>query len=450
MLQSAVEFAREHGWQALALAGAAAFAAVALWHWFRLRQHATEMRTAIDHMSQGLCVWSPTARLIFCNRRYIEMYSMAPHLTRRGSPLRDLLDHRISIGTFSGSRDQYIADLLSGIKNGRIVTNVREHQGRHMVIVNHPMPDGSWVATHADITERRLADQQRAAAQEQDARRAAVETALASFRERVESVLKIVSDSAGAMKGTAASLLGSSDQASQRAESAVHASNEASANVETAATAASELSSSIDEISQQLTKTTDVVRAAVTEAESTNSQVAGLAEAAQKIGDVVKLIRDIADQTNLLALNATIEAARAGDAGRGFAVVASEVKSLAVQTAKATEEIAGQILAVQGSATGTVEAIRSIGERMREISNYTSAVAASVEQQNAATGEISHNVASAAQGTGMVVSVLAEVAGAATATRASAETMLSASHSVDSAVANLRGEVESFLGKVAV
>jgi methyl-accepting chemotaxis protein len=188
----------------------------------------------------------------------------------------------------------------------------------------------------------------------------------------------------------------------------------------------------------------------VDEAESTNSQIAGLADAAQKIGDVVKLIRDIAGQTNLLALNATIEAARAGEAGRGFAVVASEVKSLAVQTAKATEEIAGQILGVQGSTTSAVEAIRSIAGRMREISTYTSAVAASVEQQNSATGEISHNVASAAHGTGTVVGMLSEVAGAATATRTSAETVLNASQSVESAVANLRGEVERFLGKVAV
>ena len=135
------------------------------------------------------------------------------------------------------------------------------------------------------------------------------------------------------------------------------------------------------------------------EAETTNEQIAGLADAAQKIGDVVKLIRDIAGQTNLLALNATIEAARAGEAGRGFAVVASEVKSLAVQTAKATEEIASQILAVQGSTTSAVDAIRNIAGRMKEISSYTSAVAASVEQQNAATGEISQNVAGAAQGT---------------------------------------------------
>jgi methyl-accepting chemotaxis protein len=188
----------------------------------------------------------------------------------------------------------------------------------------------------------------------------------------------------------------------------------------------------------------------VNEAETTNQQIAGLADAAQKIGDVVKLIRDIAGQTNLLALNATIEAARAGEAGRGFAVVASEVKSLAVQTAKATEEIASQILAVQGSTNTAVGAIRNIAGRMKEISNYTTAVAASVEQQNAATNEISDNVAGAAACTGTMAAVLSDVAGAATATRSSAETVLSASRSVESAVAKLRGEVETFLSKVAV
>ena len=163
---------------------------------------------------------------------------------------------------------------------------------------------------------------------------------------------------------------------------------------------------------------------------------------------MVKLIRDIAGQTNLLALNATIEAARAGESGRGFAVVASEVKTLAVQTAKATEEIAGQILAVQSSTTGAVEAIRRIAERMREINRYTSAVAASVEQQSAATGQISRNVASAAQGTGVVSTVLAKVSDAATSTRSSAHTVLDGSRAVETAVAELRGEVETFLAKV--
>ena len=251
------------------------------------------------------------------------------------------------------------------------------------------MGDGGWVATHEDITEQHLAELQRTSMQELESRRAVTEDAIAGFRERVESVLKSVSDAGQAMQSTAVGLLDSSEQASQRAESAVKASSEASANVATAATAATELSASIAEISHQLTRATEVVRVSVNEAETTNQQIAGLADAAQKIGDVVKLIRDIAGQTNLLALNATIEAARAGEAGRGFAVVASEVKSLAVQTAKATEEIAAQILAVQGSTTTAVDAIRNIAGRMKEISSYTSAVAASVEQQNAATGEIS-------------------------------------------------------------
>jgi methyl-accepting chemotaxis protein len=244
-------------------------------------------------------------------------------------------------------------------------------------------------------------------------------------------------------------LFGSSEQTSQRAGEVVQASNEASTNVENAAFAASQLSGSITEISLQLGHTTEIVFSAVSKAKATNDEFVGLTRAAQKIGDVVKLIQQIAGQTNLLALNATIEAARAGEAGRGFAVVASEVKSLAVQTAKATEEIAGQILEAQGSTSGAVEAVRSIEKSMGEISTYTSAVAASIRQQSAATGEISRNVASAAQETSKVVAALGEVAGAAIATRTSAEIVLTASQAVESAVGNLRGEVESFLRDVA-
>jgi methyl-accepting chemotaxis protein len=229
----------------------------------------------------------------------------------------------------------------------------------------------------------------------------------------------------------------------------VHAFTEASANVETAAVAADELSHSIAEISRQLQHTSDVVNLATGEARATDGEIASLASGAQKIGDVIKLIRTIAGQTNLLALNATIEAARAGEAGKGFAVVASEVKSLAVQTAKATEEIASHILAVQDSTAGAVEAIRQIATRMNEINEYTTAVAASVEEQNAATGEISHNVASAAQGTNQVVAVLDEVVGAAAETRSSAEVVRDASQSAEAAVAKLRFEVEDFLAKVA-
>jgi methyl-accepting chemotaxis protein len=299
------------------------------------------------------------------------------------------------------------------------------------------------------VTEQRRLQQERDTMAAQDNRRVMVDAAISSFRAQMEPLLKTVRGSAEAMKSTATTLSSASGETSQHAEGAVRASSEASLSVKTAAVAADELATSIGEIGRQLELTNNVVRMAVSEAQATDGEIEALAAAAQKIGDVVKLIRDIAGQTNLLALNATIEAARAGEAGRGFAVVASEVKTLAVQTANATEDIAGQILAVQSSTTGAVEAIRRIAERMQEINGYTSAVAASVEQQSAATGQISSNVASAADGTTVVTSVLGKVADAATQTRTSSRIMLEASQAVEQAVSNLRSEIESFLGKVA-
>ncbi len=447
MADATFALANPYSWLAAAALGIVL--AIALWRWVKLRRMNGQIQNALDNMSAGLCMWSPSAHLILCNERYVQMYNLTPEVTRPGVSLRELLLHRIRMGNFSGNPDQYIADLLATIAKGKTVTSVREHEGRFIQLSNRPMPGGSWVATHEDVTEERQAEMNRSSMLAAESRRAEIEQAVAGFRARVESVLKTVSDSAGAMQTTAGGLLKASEQTSQRAERAVRSSNEASTNVAVAATAAAELSASIGEISEQLTRTTGVVRSSVEEAESANAQIAGLADAAQKIGDVVKLISNIAAQTNLLALNATIEAARAGEAGRGFAVVASEVKSLAVQTAKATEEIASQILGVQGSTTSAVEAIRNIAGRMKEISTYTSAVAASIEEQNSATSEISQNVEGAAEGTHTVVAALGDVAGAATATRSSAETVLSASRSVESAVANLRSEVEAFLRQVA-
>jgi methyl-accepting chemotaxis protein len=376
------------------------------------------------------------------------------HLTRAqaypGCPLRDLLEFRQTNGTFYQDIDQYVASAERRVVQGQIFTNVVEVKGRVISISNRPIAGGGWVSTHEDITDRRRQEQERDRVAAQDQRRATVEAAIVTFRQRMESMLKTVGDNAAAMRSTSSTLFAASRKASERAEGAVQTSNEASVNVEIAASAAEELSSSIAEISRQLGQTNSLVEIAVGEAGTTNEEFDGLANAAQKIGDVVKLIQDVAGQTNLLALNATIEAARAGEAGRGFAVVASEVKSLAVQTAKATDEISGQIAAVQASTRSAVAAIGRIVDRMNEISRFTSAAAASVQQQDAATSEISQNVAGAAHGAKDIVAVLNDVAGAATETRGSAETVLAASEAVATAAGDLRTEVEGFLQKVAV
>jgi len=416
----------------------------------RLYDKGQLLELTLNNLTQGVVMFDAVGRLIVCNKRYLDMYGLSPDIVKAGATLVDIVQHRATTGTLPRDPAQYCAELMDKMASGEVVSFVSESpDGRAISVVNRAVPGGTyWVGTHDDITERRSAERKNALLGEQEARRAVVDEAIAWFRESVEGVLKTVGDSVTAMKSTAAALSATSNETSAETAGAVRTSNEAFNRVDTASTAAEEMSGSIAEINRQLLRASEVVRAAAEEAQSTNAEIAGLAQAAQKIDDVVKLIQAVAGQTNLLALNATIEAARAGAAGKGFAVVASEVKALAVQTGKATEVIAAQIAAVQSSTQSTVRAIASITGRMQEIQQFTAAVATAVEQQHAATGEISKNVAAAASGTKSVVSGLEVVATKISDMRNSADTVLAASGAVENAAERLLGSVDGFLRKV--
>lgn len=409
-----------------------------------------QLRTAIDSMAQGLCMFDANERLVVCNTQYYQMYNLTQTDVKPGATLSEVLTKRVKKGTFSRDPDQYRREFVAEVQKGRTtVHEVKSSGGRLLSVMNHPMVGGGWIGTHEDITERHEAEQRQAAMQEREERRVTIDQAISRFRSCVEALLKGVVDKALEMHSVANTLFDASGQTSQRAEGAVHTSNEASSNIEKAESATTELSSSVTEIGRRVNQTAAVVRVAVEQGQTTSQDIDALAQVAQAIGDVVKLIRDIAGQTNLLALNATIEAARAGEAGRGFAVVASEVKSLAAQTEKATEDISSQVLEVQNATAKAVESIGQMTGQMHEIDTYASAVAASVQQQDATTGELSQNVAGAADGARQIVAVLREVADATGESQQLAQTVLSASQAVEHAAGQLRNEVESFLKTVA-
>ena len=268
------------------------------------------------------------------------------------------------------------------------------------------------------------------------------------FEGKVGRVVQEVIAAATQLESTAHAMTGMAEQATSRSATVAAGATEASANVQTVAAAAEELSASISEIATQVVRSAATAEAATREAATSRTNVEQLAQFAEKIGEVVTIINAIAGRTNLLALNATIEAARAGEAGKGFAVVASEVKALAGQTARATDEIGMQIAAMQQATGHTVSAIRSIGGTMSVLNEISAAIAASVEEQGAATREIAGSVQHAAQGTEEMSRNIAGVRSAANDTGAAASQVLSAAGTLTRHADDLRSEVEQFLARV--
>jgi methyl-accepting chemotaxis protein len=293
-----------------------------------------------------------------------------------------------------------------------------------------------------------LRDVQERERQAKEHRAQVLERLVQGFEAKVADLVGLFGSAAAGMQTAAGSMAAAADQTNRQSSAVAVASQQASANVQTVATATEELAASVREIGQQVESSRIIAKQAIGESEETRRTVDQLAGSAQRIGEVVQLISSIAAQTNLLALNATIEAARAGEAGKGFAVVASEVKSLAKQTAGATEDIEAQIGEIQGLTTRTVNAIGAIGRTIGQMADISMAIAAAIEQQTAATGEIARSVTEAARGTEDVSSNIVGVHQASATTGAAATQILGAASGLAEQADALSAEVGQFIAGV--
>ncbi|MGE5478082.1 MAG: methyl-accepting chemotaxis protein [Bacteroidales bacterium] len=351
----------------------------------------------------------------------ISRYGIVVPIRRIVDCLTELAHGRLEVAVFGAARRDEVGDIA-----------------RTALIFRDNALEARRLRAEAEEHERRAVEEKRATMM-----------ALADrFEERVKGMVVAVSSAATEMQATSQQLSGTAEETSRQASVVAAASDQTSANVQTVATATEELSASIGEITRQINHAAARTSQVAGDAARTDEAVGQLAATAQRIGEVIGLIQDIASQTNLLALNATIEAARAGEAGKGFAVVAGEVKSLANQTARATDEIGSQIATIQSAVAAAVDAVRQINGAVEEVHSVTTTIASSAEQQSAATHEISRNVVEAAHGVQEVADNVTGVMRASEETGSASTVVLQSASELARQAEALSHEVEAFLSEV--
>jgi methyl-accepting chemotaxis protein len=398
-------------------------------------------------------IWQATSRALQITAVVLLLILILSTVVARGiakamhamtAAMRELATGKLDVVLPGLGRRDEIGEIAGAVEAFKIkAVEKAEHEAREREERERSAAEERRSLEERETAQKKAADEQAAAA-----RRTAMFKLAADFEAAVGGIVGAVSSAATELEAAAGTLTQTAETTQSLATTVAAASEQASSNVQSVASASEEMGASVHEIGRQVHESSRIATQAVKEAEQTDSRIGELSQAAGRIGDVVKLITAIAEQTNLLALNATIEAARAGEAGRGFAVVAQEVKALAAQTAKATDEIGGQIAGMQTATQESVGAIKQIGSTIRQIAEIAETIAAAVEEQGSATQEITRNVQQAAQGTTEVANNIGKVNQGAAATGLASTQVLSSAHSLSQDSSRLKNEVDHFLATI--